>query len=124
MRLRLIAILIACVVVAAASSTATAETPRAPRAVLTTLGFGGDQASLQGTIYNHGTPAHFRFQWGPTKAYGHVAKNGADEREGNQQRVEATITVGLYETFCFRLIAFDAAGKWVTGGQCFPGPPR
>jgi hypothetical protein len=109
---------------AIASSASTHEAPRAPRPVIERLhigsatigGVSAATISLGGIIYNHGTPAHWRFEWGLTRSYGHIAKRIGGERIGSRQYAEAEFPVKLNTTYYFRLVAFNSAGEAISRG--------
>ena len=102
-----------------ASSASPHAAPRPPRPVIERLGVGGatiggvsgDTIRLGGIIYNHGTPAHWRFEWGLTRSYGHIARRIGGEGVGNRQYVEAEFPANLNTTYYFRLVAFNSAGE-------------
>jgi hypothetical protein len=123
--LRLIAILVICSVVAA-PLTATAETAKkapAPKAITGGFVLTSSRVVFQGNIYDHGTPTRFRFQWGRTKAYGHIAHKTRQERDGGRLFVEGEIVMRPDTTYHYRLIAFNAGGRSVGQDYFFHTPP-
>jgi hypothetical protein len=86
-----------------------------------------DFVVLPGRIKNYGLPTGWRFKWGPTTAYGHLTEV-PEERAYNGNRpvfVESVIEgFKANQTYHYRLIAFNAAGKSVGQDRTFHTPPR
>jgi phosphodiesterase/alkaline phosphatase D-like protein len=86
-----------------------------------------DFAVLFGRIENYGLPTGWRFRWGPTKAYGHIT-DVPEERayDGTRPVFVESVIEGFKpnQTYHYRLIAFNAAGKSVGRDRTFHTPSR
>jgi phosphodiesterase/alkaline phosphatase D-like protein len=133
MRSRLIAVGIACLVIASMAVVALAGAAgrsRAPEAytagVEQTTQLPGT-ATLLGRVQNHGLPTSWRFKWGSTETYGHITE-APEERAfdgGEPVGVESGIE-GLRpgRTYHYRLVAVTSAGKSIGEDRTFRAVPR
>ena len=80
-------------------------------------------AVVLGQIYNRGLPATYRFNWGRTKAYGHIAFNNEEAAYNGRHPVfveEVIEPLKPDTTYHYRLVAYTASGKVVWGGPNLP----
>lgn len=120
---RLIAILVA-LSAFSVCSTAVAAAPRPPRAAFEELRVTPGHFEIYGVIFDHGLPAHWRIEWGPRPAVGHVAKRTLDERSGDRQIVAATFPIKPGRRYYFRIVAFNSAGRTFSRERHFKIPHR
>jgi len=92
--------------------------PLAPSATtLPASGVGQTSATLNATINPHATPTSYRFDYGPSAAYGNSTPTRAAAAGSSDQRVSATVS-GLAPgtTYHFRVVATSAGGT-TSGGD-------
>jgi hypothetical protein len=76
-------------------------------------------------IKTHGLPTGWRFQWGPTKRYGHITEPPEELAYDGKFPVEVE---GLLEplspqtTYHYRVVAYNATGKSVGRDRTFRTP--
>jgi virginiamycin B lyase len=101
------------------------DEPPVPTArTLRPYGVNGSEAVLNGFINPHGFPATYRFKWGKTKAYGHLAPDEAPEEpvspSDTGEEIEEVIW-GLCPrtTYHFEIVAYGPGGRTFGGDRTF-----
>jgi hypothetical protein len=93
-------------------------TPIPARPTLTTgaaEGVTANEAVLTGTLDSHGTETSYRFEYGPTTAYGSVVPEAEEEtvdRDENQVAEEAVAFLEPNTTYHYRLVGSNSSGTF------------
>jgi len=102
-----------------------AEEQPAPTArTLRPYGVNGTEAVLNGFINPHGLPATYRFKWGKTKAYGHLAPDEAPEMpvspsDEGEEIEEVVWGLCPRTTYHFEIVAYGPGGRTLGGDRTF-----
>jgi len=70
----------------------------------------GTSAELEGTVFPHGLPTTYFFQYGPTVAYGSTTPEVVLPAASSRIKV-GQVTTGLQPGFHYRIVAFNAASN-------------
>jgi virginiamycin B lyase len=100
------------------------EIPLPTARTLKPYGVNGTEAVLYGLINPHGYPATFRFKWGRTKKYGHLAPDESPEQPVSpfQEGEEIEEIIGGLcpkTTYHFEIVAYGAGGTTFGGDRTF-----
>lgn len=95
--------------VAAGGSPASRPSAQTTRALISE----GVVAVLRGEFDPHGSYTNWYFQWGPKKAYGHVAEGPVEEASAGDRRLEVEEPIEClrpHTHYHFRIVAYNRFG--------------